>query len=64
MKRKIIQYIVHSIDSEKEISQATTYAKNVSDQLSHSADEPDVIDCTSNQDNEPDYLSVKMSDIN
>lgn len=31
--------------------------------FSHSADESDVIDCTSNQDNKPDYLSVKMSSI-
>lgn len=30
--------------------------------FSHS-DEPDVIDCTSDQDNKPDYLSVKMSAI-
>lgn len=48
---------------EKDISLAATYAEDVSNQLSHSSDEPDVIDCTSNQDNEPDYLSVKMSDI-
>lgn len=58
------QYIIHSINSEKEISSATACIENVNNKLSHSDDEQDVIDCTSNQDNKPDYLSVKMSDIN
>ena len=48
--------------SEREIGIAAVTAEEASKALSHSADEPDVIDCTSDN-NKPDYLSVKMSSI-